>query len=141
MTQDKIIELVDANGSRLSIKALRRPYRQSNDPDDSEWLSCNIGAHAAGLGGNLTVNLMITELELLRTLLFEMLRGERKSGQFSATEAFLQLEISRNSRGSFDVHVAITKHDSTAMRFEFDMPALSAESIKDYSASIGLMLL
>ena len=116
-----IIELTDTAGSRLSIVVLRRPYAESKDFDDAEWLSCEIEAQASGFGGRVSGTLTLTELELIRNLLTDLRQHERESAQFYATEAFLELEITRNSRASFDAHVALTKHGETEMRFEFNM--------------------
>jgi hypothetical protein len=65
---------------------------------------------------------------------------ESRSAQFCATEAFLELEITSNSRGSFDAHAAVTKHDETEMRFEFYTRAISSESLLDCSEMIGRAL-
>lgn len=129
------MEIVDG-ASRFCIEVLGKPYASSSDRDDVEWLRCNVEARAAGFGGSLSCNLKIAELELLRASLVELLERKREFIQFAALEAFLELDVAQNSRGSFDLHVVIMKHDESAMRFEFSAPGVATQSIVDFSEGI-----
>ncbi len=129
------MEIVDGT-SRFCIEVLEKPYASSGDRDDVEWLRCNVEARAAGFGGRLYCNLQIAELELLRAMLIGLLEGKRESLQFAALESFLELDIAQNSRGTFDLHVAIKKHDVSAMRFEFNAPGIATQTVVDFSEGI-----
>jgi hypothetical protein len=130
------VSLIASDSSSLTVEVIEHPPYETLDPEDL-WLRCQLTAKSQGFAGRFECNMPPEDFSALQAALSFVIDNPGLSKTFEATEAFIELEIVQNSRGSFDAEVSLYPYPEGQVEFSFRLMGISDATMRDAVASLA----